>query len=83
MSKCIEEEICLLLKKLKQSDEENNTKEECCVCFEKNEVKTSCKHNLCRPCHSKLEWNEEEDEDEKFKLCPMCRCRLFNRKYDE
>jgi len=72
-----EEKLTLIFFKL--SDDENRD-ERCCVCFEKNEVKTWCNHNLCRPCHSKLECQYEDTGLKLIKVrqCPFCNEKLYN-----
>lgn len=50
----------------------NQDFEECCVCLEFNSVKTTCKHNICRTCYSRLEPHEDEDGGD-YIPCPLCR----------
>jgi len=75
-----EETLTQIFRKL--NDE--NKMEDCCVCFENNVVTTSCHHNLCRPCYSRLKWFDDDEEEEgilkdeiAYKLCPMCRTKLY------
>jgi hypothetical protein len=42
----------------------------CCVCYEKTDTETPCKHPLCNRCWSKIEIGGD-DHDEC--ACPMCR----------
>jgi len=51
--------------------------DECCVCYEKNNVLTSCEHNLCRTCFEKLTCNIDYDDMIKLKECPYCRKDIF------
>ena len=51
--------------------------DECCVCYEKNNVLTSCNHNLCRYCFENLNCNIDYDEMIKLKECPCCRKDIF------
>ena len=44
------------------------TCEECCVCHEITESKTTCKHSLCIPCYDKIKMDEKYST-----LCPLCR----------
>jgi len=44
----------------------------CCVCYEKCNTTTECKHPLCILCVSKLSGYESEDEDTEYD-CPLCR----------
>ena len=51
---------------------------ECCACMEVTETHTSCGHNVCVACYSKLEvakneWREYYGRDSFYKKCPMCR----------
>ena len=51
---------------------------ECCVCLEITETHTSCGHNVCIACYSKLDvskkkWNEYWGRESFYKKCPMCR----------
>lgn len=48
----------------------NNT-EECCVCYEKTNSKTSCGHSICYRCVKKVK-KKEGDRD-----CPMCRKTIY------
>ena len=51
--------------------------DECSVCYEQTETKTSCSHFLCRRCWSNIN-NVSEDDDEKIILCPICRKNIYN-----
>jgi hypothetical protein len=51
--------------------------EKCSVCYEFNTVKTICKHNLCRTCFQNIKIISNEDEDFKYKECPICRNYLI------
>jgi len=51
---------------------------ECCACLEVTETHTSCGHNVCISCYSRLEvvkheWREYFARDSFYKKCPMCR----------
>jgi hypothetical protein len=51
---------------------------ECCACLELTETHTSCGHNICIACYSRLEvvkheWREYYGRDSFYKKCPMCR----------
>lgn len=51
---------------------------ECCVCFESTETTTSCNHQLCIACYSKLDnvkegWSEYSRRTTHMKSCPLCR----------
>jgi hypothetical protein len=45
---------------------------ECCVCYERTNTVTKCRHNICVTCASKLKPNEDDEV-----LCPMCREELY------
>ena len=45
----------------------NNNNNECCVCYEKSENKTLCKHPICKDCIIK------SLKKDKYFTCPMCR----------
>lgn len=50
----------------KRETKDNNEENECCICYESNNifiVKTDCKHNICMLCLTQLKKSE----------CPMCR----------
>jgi hypothetical protein len=68
------EQKILLFNKLCDDDEIDK----CCVCYEPNILLTkNCRHCLCRLCFSKIEFiHDEEDEEEWYKLCPICRSRI-------
>ena len=51
--------------------------EKCCVCYDFNTVKTVCNHNLCRTCFQNIKIIINEEEDFKYKECPMCRHYLI------
>ena len=56
----------------------NSSISECCACFEVTETHTSCGHNVCIACYSKLEvakkeWREYYGKESFYKKCPMCR----------
>ena len=58
---------CLLL---------TNLVEECCVCNEHNNVKTTCSHNICRICFRKLErkmYCLTCEANINYISCPLCR----------
>jgi len=44
---------------------------ECCVCYNRTDTKTCCKHSLCYRCWSKMV--NDKDEDEEYVKCPICR----------
>jgi hypothetical protein len=44
---------------------------ECCVCYNRTNTKTDCKHSLCYRCWSKMLF--DKDDDEEYVKCPMCR----------
>lgn len=51
---------------------------DCCVCFELTKTFTSCKHQLCIACYSKLPvekegWCEFSGKTTYMKSCPVCR----------
>jgi hypothetical protein len=46
----------------------------CCVCYEKTDTKTPCKHSLCNRCWSKIEICGEEHNE---CSCPMCRENIY------
>lgn len=51
---------------------------ECSVCFEMTKTSTSCNHQLCISCYSKLEvvkegWCEDSGQITHMKKCPLCR----------
>lgn len=51
---------------------------ECCVCYEITETRTSCEHNVCIACYSKIDvfekkWVQYHRKDLFYKKCPMCR----------
>ena len=46
----------------------------CCVCYEKTDTKTPCKHPLCNRCWSKIEIC---GEDGNVCACPMCRDNIY------
>jgi hypothetical protein len=53
---------------------------ECCVCSESNSILTSCGHNLCRYCFSKMYKLEkccEEHNCDKEILCPLCKQHIY------
>jgi hypothetical protein len=49
-----------------------NEMEECCVCYEKTNSKTDCGHTICLQCAMKVK-KEPDENDEKYRNCPMCR----------
>jgi len=51
--------------------------ERCCVCYDFNIVKTVCNHNLCRSCFQNIKITCNEEEDFKYKECPICRHYLI------
>lgn len=61
---------------------ENKIMDTCCVCYEYNNVYTTCNHNLCRLCYEKIKivrLDESSDNIygyENIKECPMCRSRI-------
>lgn len=59
----------IILKKI-CSEKEYET---CCVCYEANSVLTSCLHNVCRKCHSKIKYIYDDEMEMEVKPCPMCR----------
>ena len=51
---------------------------ECCVCLEITDTRTSCDHNVCISCYSKLDvsnkkWSQYDGTDLFYKKCPLCR----------
>jgi hypothetical protein len=46
----------------------------CCVCYEKTDTKTACKHPLCNRCWSKIEICGEGGN---VCMCPMCRENIY------
>ena len=56
--------------KLRRNRLFGDTSTECCVCMEQTVMITSCNHNLCHICYSKL----------KIKICPLCRS-VFETSY--
>ena len=46
----------------------------CCVCYEKTDTKTVCKHSLCNRCWSKIEIGGEDHNE---CACPMCRENIY------
>lgn len=52
--------------------------EKCCVCYDFNVAKTICGHNLCRVCFQNIKLISNDEEDFKYKECPLCRnCLIF------
>jgi len=45
------------------------TYDECCICYEKTNVKTECNHSVCETCLNKI-------IEKQNKKCPMCRHAL-------
>lgn len=57
------------------------TPRECSVCFEMTETHTSCKHQLCLVCYSKLNvvekgWSFYSGRAIHIKQCPLCRGKI-------
>lgn len=50
----------------------NYTYEECCVCHETTESKTTCGHTLCIPCYDQIRVDSDDDT-----LCPLCRADCY------
>lgn len=46
----------------------------CCVCYEKTDTTTLCKHPLCNRCWSKIEIC---GEDHNVCVCPLCRENIY------
>jgi len=46
----------------------------CCVCYEKTDTKTRCKHPLCNRCWSKIEICGEDHNE---CACPLCRENIY------
>lgn len=63
---------------LKNYENATSSISECCVCLEITETHTSCGHNVCIACYSKLDvsnkkWSEYYGKDLFHKKCPLCR----------
>ena len=63
---------------LKNYENVSSSISECCVCLEITETHTSCGHNVCIACYSKLvvstkKWSEYHGTYLFYKKCPMCR----------
>ena len=48
----------------------------CCVCYEKTDTKTPCKHPLCNRCWSEIDI-EICGEDHNECACPLCRENIY------
>jgi hypothetical protein len=46
----------------------------CCVCYEKTDTKTHCKHPLCNRCWSNIEIGGDDYNE---CACPMCRENIY------
>lgn len=75
-----EEKIILMFEEILLSIECDNLKikkiDSCCVCYEKTNTKTRCKHSLCLKCWSKLQIIDDE-EDCLIISCPLCRENIY------
>lgn len=53
---------------IKSNKKINITEHKCCVCYDKTDTVSQCKHYLCLEC-----WENIDDDDESNKPCPLCR----------
>lgn len=50
---------------------------DCCICFDKTNTRTPCKHALCIPCWAKINYKEDDDLGDNVRDCPICRANIY------